>query len=217
MFFSPGNKQKHIFGWKYKKIVHAAVCLAFTPSKREHFRLNGSPRFFLFFFTAQTWVQHHHINLNHWHLAVSWTSLLCDCKVSCLLAQCFSLWSCMSTECLISAGRDKCLVSMATIFTHVNMRAVCADKTWRYAFLSCGLVCHNHLWDLHKSRKCTCTVLLDFSRWTIGGSSHSPYDFKSEVLKSDSGVIFGNIFHGLSLLSKIFRQSSLINDSAGQD
>lgn len=47
----------------------------------------------------------------------------------------------MSTEWLISSGRDKRLVSMATSCAHVNMPAVCADKAWHYVLLSLGSVC----------------------------------------------------------------------------
>lgn len=44
----------------------------------------------------------------------------------------FSLCSHMSTEWLISSGRDKRLVSMATTYAHINMAAVCSDKAWHY-------------------------------------------------------------------------------------
>lgn len=72
-------------------------------------------------------------------LNFSRTSSLCDYKVLRPPAQYFSLCSCMSTEWLISSGRDKRLVSMATTYAHINMPAVCADKAWRYVFLSLGL------------------------------------------------------------------------------
>lgn len=146
-------------------------------------------------FTTETWVQHHHINLRYRHLAVSWTSLLCDCKVSCPLVQCFSLWSCMSTECLISAGRDKCPVSMATTCTHVNMPAVCEDKAWCYVFLSCGLSATVTL-GLHKCRKCTCIVLLDLVDELLAGHLTHPMT-SSQRCQLTVGLC------GLSLLSKI--------------
>lgn len=48
----------------------------------------------------------------------------------------------MSAEWLISSGRDKRLVSMATSGAHVNMPAVCPDKAWHYnAALIAGYLC----------------------------------------------------------------------------
>lgn len=52
----------------------------------------------------------------------------------------------MSTEWLISSGRDKRLVSMATTCAHVNVPAVCADKAWHYALLSLGLSATGQPW-----------------------------------------------------------------------
>lgn len=47
-----------------------------------------------------------------------------------------SLRSSLSSEWLISRGRDKRLVSMATTWAHFNMPAVCTDKAWHYVSLS---------------------------------------------------------------------------------
>lgn len=108
-------------------------------------------------------------------LNFSSTLSLCDYRVLRPMAQCCSLCSCMSAEWLISSGRDKRLVSMATTYAHINMPAVCADKAWHYVLLSLGLSTHGQPWGLHKHMKCT---------WTeVGGKNSLTYDFKSKVLK----------------------------------
>lgn len=127
---------------------------------------------------------HHYRSL--WLFAVSclnfsWTLSLCDYKVSRPAAQYFSLCSRMSTEWLISSGRDKRLVSMATTYTRINIAAVCADKAWHYVLLSRGLSTHGRPWGLHKHRKCTWAESAgENSLW----SAELTYDSKSKVLKA---------------------------------
>lgn len=126
---------------------------------------------------------HHYRSL--WLFAVSclnfcWTSSLCDYKVLCPQTQYFSICSCMSTEWLISSGRDKRLVSMATTYAPINMPAVCADKAWHYVLLSLSLSTHGQPWGLHKHRKCTWT---EFGGKTLGGSAGSPMTLSQRCTK----------------------------------
>lgn len=125
----------------------------------------------------------------------------------CGLAQYFSLCSCMSTEWLISSGRDKRLVSMATTCAHVNMPAVCADKAWHYVLLSPGLSAHIQLWGLHKRRKCT-WILGQNSEGNVlvGQLTHLCLEVKGAKGKVEAFIRAGlltlthqeNIFHDLS-------------------